>query len=108
MADILGDRGEQIDKLLVHANTLLAAVNERGRAVCALLLQDESVHSPLQVQGLIDDNPRNLDHVLLEQLRIVGRHPRPSTKNDLASVLMHNRQVRSPALSGTNASGSSS
>ena len=34
---MLGDRSEQINRLLVNANTLLAAFNERGRAIDALL-----------------------------------------------------------------------
>ena len=65
---ILGDRSEQVDRLLVNAKTLLAAFNERGQAINALLGNVAAFSD--QVQGLINDNP-NLNHVL-EQLRTVS------------------------------------
>ena len=81
---MLGDRSEQINRLLVNAKTLLAAFNERGRAIAALL-QNISAFSA-QVQGFINDNP-NLNPVL-EQLHaltdvLVAR------KDDLAQTLTY-------------------
>jgi phospholipid/cholesterol/gamma-HCH transport system substrate-binding protein len=54
--------------LLVNTNTLLAAFNERGQAINALLGNIAAFSE--QVKGLINDNP-NLNHVL-EQLRTVS------------------------------------
>ena len=68
MASILGDRSDQVDRLLVNAKTLLAAFNERGRAIDALLGNVAAFSE--QVKGLINDNP-NLNHVL-EQLHTVS------------------------------------
>ena len=33
VASVLGDRSEQVNKLLVNTQTMLAAVNERGKAI---------------------------------------------------------------------------
>ncbi|OBJ10940.1 mammalian cell entry protein [Mycobacterium sp. 1482292.6] len=68
VAGILGDRSDQIDRALVNAKTLLAAFNERGQAINALLSNVAAFSE--QVKGLINDNP-NLNHVL-EQLRTVS------------------------------------
>src|ERR1700727_2620851 len=65
---ILGDRSQQVDRLFVNANSLLAAFNERSRAISALLSNVATFSA--QVQNLINDNP-NLNHVL-EQLHIVS------------------------------------
>jgi phospholipid/cholesterol/gamma-HCH transport system substrate-binding protein len=83
VAGILGDRSDQINGLLVNAKTLLAAFNERGRAIDALLGNITAFST--QLRGLINDNP-NLHHVL-EQLRtltdlLVRR------KGDLADTLV--------------------
>jgi len=37
VASVLGDRSQQVDRLLVNLNTLLVAFNERGSAIDALL-----------------------------------------------------------------------
>src|SRR5262249_59847408 len=55
-------------RLLVNAKTLLAAFNERGQAINALLGNIAAFSE--QVKGFINDNP-NLNHVL-EQLRTVS------------------------------------
>jgi phospholipid/cholesterol/gamma-HCH transport system substrate-binding protein len=67
---------------LVNAKTLLAAFNERGRAIDALLGNVSAFSA--QVQGLINDNP-NLNHVL-EQLRTVS-DILVQRKDDLAAGL---------------------
>ena len=66
---VLGNRSEQINRLLVNAQALLAAINERGQAVDAAAAAT-CRRSPPQMQGLIDDNP-NLNHVL-EQVRAIS------------------------------------
>jgi phospholipid/cholesterol/gamma-HCH transport system substrate-binding protein len=61
VAGVLGIHGEQINRLLVNAQTLLAAINQRSQAVAALLSNVKAVAT--QVQGLITDNP-NINTVL--------------------------------------------
>ena len=58
---MLGIHGEQINRLLVNAQALLSAINQRSQAVEALLGNVTAVAS--QIHGLIDDNP-NLNTVL--------------------------------------------
>jgi phospholipid/cholesterol/gamma-HCH transport system substrate-binding protein len=60
-AGVLGIHGDEINRLLVNAQSLLASINERGRAIDALLSNVIAVST--QVKGLIDDNP-NLNNVL--------------------------------------------
>jgi phospholipid/cholesterol/gamma-HCH transport system substrate-binding protein len=99
VASVLGDRSEQIDRLFVNSNTLLAAFNERSRAISALL--DNVSAFSAQVQNLINDNP-NLNHVL-EQLRTVS-DLLVARKDDLASaVTMLGKTI--PAFNETVASG---
>ncbi len=76
---MLGDRSDQVDRLLVNTKTLLAALNARGQAIDALLSNIARFSN--QVQKLINDNP-NLNHVL-EQLRTVSDLLR-ERKQDLA------------------------
>ena len=61
VAGVLGVHGDQINRLLVNAQTLLSAINQRSQAVDALLSNVTAVAT--QVQGLINDNP-NLSAVL--------------------------------------------
>lgn len=61
VAGVLGVHGEQINLLLVNAQTLLAAINQREQAVAALLGNVKAVST--QVQGLISENA-NLNTVL--------------------------------------------
>jgi phospholipid/cholesterol/gamma-HCH transport system substrate-binding protein len=68
VAGVLGVHGEQINRLLVNAQALLAAVNQREQAVAALLGNIDVVST--QVQGLINDNP-NLNAVL-KQVNVVS------------------------------------
>ena len=79
---MLGDRSQQIDRLFVNSNTLLAAFNERSRAISALLSNVSAFSA--QVQNLINDNP-NLNHVL-EQLRTVS-DLLVARKDDLAQAV---------------------
>ena len=60
---MLGNRSEQINRLLLNANYLLAAVNQRSREVDVLLENVSSVSQ--QFAGFINDNP-NLNHVLTQ------------------------------------------
>ncbi len=61
VAGVLGIHGDQINQLLVNAQTLLSAINQRAQAIDALLSNVTAVTT--QVQGLINDNP-NLNTVL--------------------------------------------
>ena len=81
---MVGDRSAQINRLLVNAKTLLAAFNERGRAIDALL-GNISAFS-VQVKGLINDNP-NLNSVL-EQLHAIS-DVLVTRKDDLAQSLKY-------------------
>ncbi|MBS4727949.1 MCE family protein [Mycobacterium sp. SM1] len=68
VAGVLGVHGEQLNRLLVNAQTLLIAINQREQAVSALLGNLRAVST--QVQGLITDNP-NLNTVL-KQVNVVS------------------------------------
>jgi len=61
VAGVLGIHGEQLNRLLLNAQTLLAAINQRSQAVDALVGNVQAVAT--QLQGLINDNP-NLNTVL--------------------------------------------
>jgi phospholipid/cholesterol/gamma-HCH transport system substrate-binding protein len=61
VATVLGGRSEQVDRALVNAKTLMAAFNERGQAIDALLANLSALSE--QVKGLINDNP-NLNQIL--------------------------------------------
>src|SRR6476620_2980395 len=67
-SDTIGNRSEQVNQLLVNAQSLLAAINERSYAVSMLLERVSSFSE--QVKGFIDDNP-NLNRVL-KQLEAVS------------------------------------
>lgn len=67
---------------MVNAKTLLAAFNERGQAINALLANIAAFSE--QVKGLLDDNP-NINHVL-EQLRTLS-DILVQRKDDLANGL---------------------
>ena len=56
VAGVLGNRSEQINRLLVNAQTLLAAINQRGRAIDALLGNVSAFST--QVQGLHQRQPQ--------------------------------------------------
>ena len=99
MASVLGDRSEQINRLLVNAKTLLAAFNERGQAIDALLGNISAISA--QVQGFINDNP-NLNPVL-EQLRAIS-DVLVARKEDLAQSLKYVGQFAA-SLGETIASG---
>jgi phospholipid/cholesterol/gamma-HCH transport system substrate-binding protein len=61
VAGVLGIHGEQLNRLLVNAQTLLVAINQRSQAVDALVGNVGAVSG--QLQGLINDNP-NINSVL--------------------------------------------
>jgi phospholipid/cholesterol/gamma-HCH transport system substrate-binding protein len=63
VAGVLGIHGEQLNRLLLNAQTLLSAINQRSRAVDALVGNVAAVAA--QLQGLINDNP-NLNTVLTQ------------------------------------------
>ena len=55
VAGVLGIHGEQLNRLLLNAQTLLSAINQRSQAVDALVGNVTAVAT--QLQGLINDNP---------------------------------------------------
>ncbi|SBS79685.1 Virulence factor Mce family protein [uncultured Mycobacterium sp.] len=61
VAGVLGIHGDQINRLLVSAQMLLSAINQRGQAIQLLLGRVNAVAT--QLEGLINDNP-NLNKVL--------------------------------------------
>lgn len=67
VATVVGDNSEQINRLLVNAQSLLGAINERGQAIDYVLERVSAIST--QVSGFISDN-QNLNTVL-EQLRTV-------------------------------------
>ena len=91
---VLGNRSEQINRLLVNAQVLLAAVNERSQAV-DVLLQNVSAVSQ-QFAGFVNDNP-NLTHVLdpvADHQRRAGQAQRGSRLLDHHGVEVHGRAGR--------------
>jgi phospholipid/cholesterol/gamma-HCH transport system substrate-binding protein len=82
VAGVLGVHGDQINRLLVNAHALLAAVNQRSQAVEALLGNLNVVTT--QVEGVINDNP-NLNTVL-NQVKTVS-DVLVKRKDDLASTV---------------------
>ena len=55
VAGVLGIHGDQINRLLINAQSLLAAINLRSQAVDALVGSVQAVAT--QLHGLINDNP---------------------------------------------------
>jgi len=82
VAGLLGVHGDQINRLLVNAQTLLSAINQRAQALDALLSNVKAAAT--QVQGLFNDNP-NLSAVLKQVGAISDVLVR--RKDDLVSTL---------------------
>lgn len=80
---VLGDRSQQVDGLLVNANTLLAAFRQRSQALSILLSNVSAVSA--QVSGFIKENP-NAHHVL-SQLGTVSDEL-VKRKKELSDVLL--------------------
>lgn len=95
-AKIFGDRAADVNKLLVDAHHLLAAINERGQATTELLERVAALST--QVHGLITDNP-NL-HIALQQLRTVTDllHKHNADLAELLSVVRNYAAGLSEAL----------
>ena len=119
VAGVLGIHSDQINRLLVNAQTLLAAINQRGQAVEALLGNVSAVAA--QVQGLINDNP-NLNTVLKQVNAVsdvlvkrkddlittvteLGKFVASLSETVVVGPLLQGGDIQPPALSGASAVG---